>query len=307
MSLWHGAEVVPVRDRISLELRSMEELEKMRDDKAALCKHLENELFWLQQPSELEKRVAMLEGACDMAEKGDEVDPKERALFMRSLVEDLRDDHHHFIALHDMGQQAEMLPHGVVLKVAEHPILTEHRAQADAEELARKNPSAEEKHPYFDKPGVFAEQYKLVPNPFNEQGWDYTKEVSGTTPWHEWQETLDTLEEFDKRVAESHVGQVVTQVSGQVWNALPNFMTEVFSPKEEYIPRQYGCGDIFVDKDKAKVIGRSLRWQMAEAGLPVYGEAPRVTAEWLEENNVIQNKEEEKVFQVGTGIRSYIR
>lgn len=291
-SLWHGAEVVPVKDKVPLQLRSLDELKQMRDDKAALVQHLETELYMLQQPTELERRIAMLEGIVDVAERGDDVDPKERADFMRKFVEDLRDDHHHFLALHDQGVQAEQLPHGIVLKVAEHPILTEHRAQAEEEERLRKRESEQERHPDIGKPGLFAEQFKLVPNPYREQGWDYTQEVPGETPWHEWQETLDTLEEFDKRVSESHVGQVVTHISNRVAQAMPPFITEVFSPKEEDRPIQYGCGDVFVDKDRAKSTGRALRWQMAKAGLPVYGEAPAVTAEWLKENDIIKDEEE---------------
>jgi hypothetical protein len=293
--LWHAADVVPVDKHIPLDVRSSEELEKMRDDKASLFVHLEQELFYLQQPSELEKRVAMLEGAVALAEDGDRIDPRERDEFLRRFVEDLRDDHHRHMALYDHGTAAEMLPHGLVLKVDEHPILTEHRAQAAHEEYLRKHPSEEERHPDIGRPGYFAENYRLKPNPWNEQGFDYTKEVSGgKTPWHDAQEMLDNLEEFDNKVAESSVGQFVAGLGQTVSDNVPQFITEVFGPAEVEKPVQYGCGDVFVDRDRAKSTGRAMRWQMAEAGLPVYGDAPPVTMEWLEENNVLKAKEEEE-------------
>jgi len=286
--LWHGAEIVPINQHIALELRSNAELQRIRDEKQALAKHLEMELFMLRQPSELQNRIAALEGAILVAENGDNMDPEERVTLLRKLIEDLRDDHHHHLALHDQGQQAIELPHGIVLQVAEHPILTEHRAQADYEEWARKHPSEQPCHPDIGRPGVFAEQFKLVPNPYNERGFDYRKEAGiGRS---QWQATVDEMEEFDKKVAESKFGQVISQVGENIQNSVPQFITEVFGPKQVEAPRQYGCGDVYVDKDRAKSTGRAMRWQMAEAGLPVYGKAPRVTAEWLKENNIVKSE-----------------
>jgi len=294
LHLWHGAEIVPVEQHIPLKLRALDELEKMRDDKASLCKHLEEEMFWLQQPSDLEKRVALLEGAIAVAEGEDTFDAQERTDFLRKFVEDLCDDHHDLLALHDQGTQAEVLPHGVVLKVAEHPILTEHRAQAAEEEYLRKHPSLEERHPDIGREGLFAEQFKLVENPWNEKGWDYTKEVGGgQTAWHEGQEMIDKLVEFDNAVAETPVGQIATAIGSSIANSVPTFLKETFA-SDAVAPVQYGCGDVYIDKDRAKSTGRALRWQMAEAGLPVYGNAPPVTVEWLKENNVIQGSDDEE-------------
>jgi len=294
--LWHAAEIVPVDDHIPLDLRSMDELKKIRDDKALLFQHLEEELFWLKQPTDLEKRVAMLEGVIAVAEYGDQIDPEERSIFLRKFVEDLRDDHHHFAALDDQGAQAEKLPHGVHLQVAEHPALTEGRAQAEHEEYIRKHPSTQEPHPDIGRPGYFTEHYKLKKNPYTEQGWDYTQEVAGETVWHEYQEDLDALEEFDNRVAESRVGKIAACAANKISDNTPQFFKEVqkaIVPEAE-APLQYGCGDVFIDKDAAKSTGRAVRWQMAEVGLPVYGDAPPVTKEWLEENEVLKASEEEK-------------
>lgn len=293
--LWRAAEVVPVGQQIPLERRSLDELRQLRDEKAELCHHLEREMFRLRQPTDLEKRVNFLEGAVEVAERGDEMDPQERMTFLRKFIEDLRDDHHEHLALHDQGQQAEILPHGVVLKVEEHPILKEDRAQAELEEAWRKRPSEHEKHPDIGKPGLFAEQYKLVPNPWNEQGYDYRREAQSRpdwmqAPWEDWQQDLDNMEEMDNRVAQTKFGKIVNNLSEKVWDQVP----DVLKPAEAEKPVQYGCGDVFVCRDGARATSRSVRWQMAEAGIAVYGEAPPVTVDWLKENKVIRGEEDDE-------------
>jgi hypothetical protein len=251
----------------------------------------------LEETTDLEMRITMLEGAIEIAESGGEMNPQDRAAFLRKFVEDLRDDHHGDLSRHDHGHQAVDMPHGIMLNIAFTEILANGVMEARQEELARRKPSEQESHPDIGRPGVFAEHYKLVKNPWNENGWDYTKEVAGESPWHQAQESLDKLEEFDDYVADafdsSYVGQCYNSAKQSVIDAIPESVKEALTP-EVVKPVQYGCGDVYIDKDRAKSTGRCVRWQMAEVGVPVYGKAEPVTEEWLKENNLIEDNEEKE-------------
>lgn len=277
-----------------LDRRPMNELRRIRDQKIRLLQQLEDEKNRLEQPSDLEMRVTMLEGAVEMAEKGDKLDEEVKAAFLRRFVEDLRDDHHHNTAVIDVGAQARRMPHGVVLDIPDHPILAEDRMRAEDEMMIRKMPSAMERHPAYSRPGAMSEYMRLVPNPWNEKGYDYRNEAGfEKSVWNAAQEDINSMVEFDEAVAqrfdESFLGEVYNDVKQGVMNAIPISIKEAFT-KEEIAPVPYGCGDVFVDKDMAKATGRCMRKQMAQAGLQVFGDAPPVTKEWLEENNIIRGK-----------------
>jgi len=281
-------------DGSSYDRRPMNELRRIRDSKLHLLQQLEEEKLRLEQPSDLEIRITMLEGAVEMAESGDGMDEQVRSEFLRRFVEDLRDDHHHHGALIDIGPQARKLPHAVVLNTRDHPILIEDRIRAFDEMRIRKTPSAMERHPAYGRPGYFAEHYKLVPGEtyWREKGYDYREEAGfEKSVWHEAQEDINAMAEFDEVVAqkfeESVIGEVYNEVKEDIMNAIPTSIKQAFAA-EEVKPVPYGCGDVFVDKDMAKATGRTMRWQMAQVGLQVYGDTPAVTTEWLEENRIMQ-------------------
>jgi hypothetical protein len=279
---------------VDLSKRSMQELRRIRDSKQKLLQKLEEEKRRLEEPSDLEIRVTMLEGAVELADKGDELDEEVKQDFLRRFVEDLRDDHHHHHFVSDHGRQATRLHTGdVVLNVREHPMLTEDRVRAEDEARMRKMPSAMERHPALGVPGM-GRNYRLVPNPWNEQGYDYRREAGfEQSVWHDAQDNIQSMVDFDDAVAqafdESSIGQAYYDLKAGIIDAIPVPIKEAFATEEKK-PLPYGCGDVFVNRDMAKVTGRNMRLQMAQVGLQVYGEAPAVTNEWLEENRVMGGK-----------------
>ena len=48
----------------------------------------------------------------------------------------------------------------------------------------------------------------------------------------------------------------------------------------------WGCGDVYVNRQRAVVLGEACRWQMAREGLPVCGDSPPVDRRWLQAHGI---------------------
>lgn len=279
-----------------LEAMSLSELNNLLRRREALAAQLEAELIALQDPSDIADRVTALESAVRLASSGDWSNPEARNAALASLVKDIEE--HHGSMVHFSRQLYEPAVQPKVASMYEmgsgqHNLASVGFHPAHESSRGAQAPVAEKRttpdHPDIGKRGAFAGVYQLVEDPW-ARGYDYAAQVPSYYPpppceakretsYHRAREDLQRFADQEDRVL-NRVGALLPASAAE-------FMESLQDGRVAGHPlNSRGCGDVYVDLGRLNSATNVSKFEMARAGVPVYGVAPAVDLAWLQQHNI---------------------
>jgi len=284
------------------EFAELQNLKRIRDEKASLVAHLEAEIEELNSyGSDIGARVEAIEGAVALAEHRG-LDPKQKAELLKALLEDLRDDHHQHMPALDHGDNIITLQGGhIALHTEDHPIRLELAAQAEqqveeVEEVQEAKPQESDAR----SAGTAITDHVYVPNLWRDSGRAGTINVYNRDEDQPWMQLRGVMAEWENTSAKIMSSKIAKRLSNETasaravaWKHTPTVLKNAWASLTESAPEvPHGCGDVYVDPARAAWMDHVMRLQMARSGVPAYGQTPAVTPTWLSRHHLTHGLEQ---------------